>query len=189
MLKVNIRKDYLEKRKQLSTAELQEKTALITEKFDKLNLPAKHQLLSYYPLNSQNEFDVVIPETMLKKKSPGISIAWPKLGIDEITMEAIQLNKDTLFVKNRYNILEPLDGEKVQPELIDLIFIPLIAFDEKGYRVGYGKGYYDRYLSRCRPDLIKIGFSFFEAVGSLNDIHQFDIPLNFCISPTRVYEF
>ncbi|MEP7258546.1 MAG: 5-formyltetrahydrofolate cyclo-ligase [Flavitalea sp.] len=189
MLKVNIRKDYLERRRQLTLSEMQDKTAQITEKFGKLDLTEKHQLLSYYPINTQNEFDVVLPETMLRKRSPEIRIAWPKLGIDESTMEAIQLDKETLFVKNRYNILEPLHGEKVQPKLIDILFIPLIAFDIKGYRVGFGKGYYDRYLARCRPDALKIGFSFFEPVDSLDDIHQFDVPLNLCISPMRVYEF
>ena len=70
-----------------------------------------------------------------------------------------------------------------------MVFVPMVAFDMKGYRVGYGKGFYDRYLPRCRPDVIKIGFSFFDPVDNIKDIADFDVPLNFCITPSRIYEF
>jgi 5-formyltetrahydrofolate cyclo-ligase len=55
--------------------------------------------------------------------------------------------------------------------------------------VGYGKGYYDRYLKRCAQDVVKIGFSYFDAIDAIEDINEFDVPLNYCITPMRVYEF
>jgi 5-formyltetrahydrofolate cyclo-ligase len=70
-----------------------------------------------------------------------------------------------------------------------MIIIPLLAFDEKGYRVGYGKGFYDRYLKECREDCLKIGLSYFEAVPSVDDAAEFDVPLDFCITPQRTYVF
>jgi 5-formyltetrahydrofolate cyclo-ligase len=76
-----------------------------------------------------------------------------------------------------------------EPQEIDLVIVPLLAFDEKGIRVGYGKGYYDRYLKDCREDCLKVGFSYFEAVERIEDADEFDVPLDFCITPNRIYVF
>ena len=67
--------------------------------------------------------------------------------------------------------------------------IPLLAFDKKGFRVGFGKGYYDKFLARCKPNVIKAGLSFFDPVDEINDISGFDIPLNFCITPKEIFSF
>jgi 5-formyltetrahydrofolate cyclo-ligase len=106
-----------------------------------------------------------------------------------LDMEAGLVEREGLFIKNRFNILEPISGAIIQPGQLDVIFVPLVAFDTRGYRVGYGKGYYDKYLSRCRPDTVKVGFSYFDAVEYIEDIDDFDVPLNFCITPQRIYEF
>jgi len=104
-------------------------------------------------------------------------------------MRAMLTNEETDFVVNAYGIAEPINGEWITPEEIDLVFVPFLACDEKGYRVGYGKGFYDRFLASCRPDILKIGFSYFEPVEHISDINQFDVPLNICITPNRIYEF
>ena len=80
-------------------------------------------------------------------------------------------------------------GEITEPDEIDLVLVPLLAFDQEGYRVGYGKGYYDKFLSQCREDVIKIGLSFFEPVDAISDINQFDMSLNYCVTPQQVYDF
>ena len=72
---------------------------------------------------------------------------------------------------------------------INMIFVPLLSFDKNGYRVGYGKGFYDRYLSQCRGDCLKIGFSYFEPLDAIDDTNEFDVPLNLCVTPTTVYVF
>jgi 5-formyltetrahydrofolate cyclo-ligase len=69
------------------------------------------------------------------------------------------------------------------------VLVPLLAFDESGYRVGYGKGFYDRFLQQCRKDVLTVGFSYFDAIDKIEDTHQFDVPLNYCITPHRIYEF
>ena len=70
-----------------------------------------------------------------------------------------------------------------------MVLTPLLAFDKKGNRVGFGKGYYDKFFSQCRSDVIKIGLSFFEAEDLIDDINSYDIPLNFCVTPQTVYRF
>ena len=73
--------------------------------------------------------------------------------------------------------------------MIDVVFIPLLAYDAKGHRIGYGKGFYDRFLQQCKPETLKIGLSFFEAETSIIP-HEFtDISLDFCVHPKGIYQF
>jgi 5-formyltetrahydrofolate cyclo-ligase len=125
----------------------------------------------------------------LEFQNPEIVVCYPKTDFNSLVMQSIQTNDDTRFRKNQYNIYEPQDGEAVNPEAMDMIFVPLLAFDEKGCRVGSGKGFYDRYLSQCRADCLKIGFSYFEPIDVIDDRHEFDVPLDLCVTPTSVYVF
>jgi 5-formyltetrahydrofolate cyclo-ligase len=108
---------------------------------------------------------------------------------DDTTMDALICKADTIFETNAFNIPEPVETATAEPQEIDLVIVPLLAFDEKGIRVGYGKGYYDRYLKDCREDCLKVGFSYFEAVERIEDADEFDVPLDFCITPNRIYVF
>ena len=189
MVKKEIRKEYSEKRLQLSEKQVNEMTSMMLEKFRTLRLEGVQILLSYYPLIERNEFNVALCEQLQLLNNPSMQIAWPRLEDDLVTMQAVAVNSETALAKNRFDIFEPQGGQVVDPQLIDAVFVPLLAFDLKGYRVGYGKGFYDRYLARCAQDVVKIGFSFFEALESIDDINQFDVPLNHCITPLRVYEF
>lgn len=84
---------------------------------------------------------------------------------------------------------EPLDGIEISPLKIDVVFIPLLAFDKKGNRIGYGKGFYDQFLSDCKADVIKIGLSFFEAEEAITDVYKDDVPLDYCVTPQQIYRF
>ena len=70
-----------------------------------------------------------------------------------------------------------------------MVFVPLLAFDLKGHRVGYGKGFYDNLLASCKPETIKVGFSFFDAEAEIEDVFSGDIPLDYCVTPKQVYKF
>jgi 5-formyltetrahydrofolate cyclo-ligase len=189
MIKNTVRKEFLQRRLSISKEDLQQKTVSIAANFRKLVLPPITYVLSYNPMLNRHEFDVSVCEDILKEQNLIMRVAWPKIHVDLLDMEAVLVDKDGLFIKNRFNILEPIGGVIISPRQLDIIFVPLVAFDERGYRVGYGKGYYDRYLAQCRPETIKIGFSFFDAVEYIEDIDEFDVPLNFCITPHRIYEF
>jgi 5-formyltetrahydrofolate cyclo-ligase len=189
MLKKFIRKEYLVRRLEITDEELQRQSDQMVRNFKTFDLTSLDYLLSYYPLHERKEFDVALCEKLVLERNPESKIAWPKLCADGASMEAHRLSDHSFFVKNKYNILEPVGGSAVDAELFDMIFVPLLAFDSKGYRVGYGKGYYDRYLVKCRPDAIKMSFSFFDAIERIDDINEFDVPLNYCITPMRIYEF
>ena len=189
MLKRSIRQSYLKKRAAFTPEQRQEFNVLMVEQFFQLPVPSVQYLFSYYALLEKAEFDVEPCANRLREMNANIVVSWPRIDAKHHTMEALPLSESVFFSKNKYNILEPLSGEPVAPESHDMIFVPLIAFDKKGYRVGYGKGYYDRYLTRCRPDCVKVGFSFFEPVEAISDIGEFDVPLSVCITPSRIYEF
>jgi 5-formyltetrahydrofolate cyclo-ligase len=104
-------------------------------------------------------------------------------------MKHFLVDEHTVFQDNQYGIPEPTAGIEVTSDMIDVVFVPLLAFDKKGNRVGYGKGYYDRFLAGCRNDVITIGLSFFPPVLSIDDIDFFDKKLDFCITPECVYAF
>ena len=101
-------------------------------------------------------------------------------------MEMVQA---TEFAISEWGIPEPVGGMIMEPASFDVILVPLVAFDNNGHRVGYGKGFYDRYLALCKPDCLKIGISLFEAVELIEDVESHDIPLDLAICPSQVYDF
>lgn len=146
-------------------------------------------LMTFWPLESQAEMNTHLYTRYLEHAMPGLQVAFPIVDFASNEMYAVLVNDETDFVENKFGIPEPKNGEEIQPDEIDLVFVPLLAFDNQGYRVGYGKGYYDRFLKKCRQDVMTVGFSYFEAVDKIDDTHQFDVPLNYCITPQKIYEF
>ena len=189
MLKKSIRELYLKKRLSLTDSDWIGQSNCIVSNFKTVGLEPIKCLLSYSTLIDRKEFDITPCVAIIKSTCPEVEIGWPRIEPDLLSMEAHQVSEDGLFAKNKFNILEPINGKIIIPESIDAAFVPLVAFDNRGYRVGYGKGYYDRYLKRCRANLVKIGFSFFEPIDQIKDINHFDVPLDLCITPSRIYEF
>jgi len=113
--------------------------------------------------------------------------AFPRVySASDATMEMVIASE---FTPSEWGIPEPMGGVAVEPTKFDIILIPLLAFDKKGHRVGYGKGFYDRYLALCRPDCLKIGISLFEPVELIEDIESHDIPLDLAVCPSQLYDF
>ena len=161
---------------------------LLLIQFQYLNLPFLSYTHTYLPLNHHNEVE---PEPLVKSllfSNPGLQIAVPKITSDT-TMQHVLINDDTVFQENQFGIPEPMDGEIITPELFDLVLVPLIGFDKMGNRVGFGKGYYDRFLAQCRTDCIIVGLSFLDAVDQIDDVNEWDIPLDYCITPNKLYAF
>jgi 5-formyltetrahydrofolate cyclo-ligase len=104
-------------------------------------------------------------------------------------MKAILTSDDTDFSANKLGIIEPQNGMEILPDEMDLILVPMLICDKAGHRVGYGKGFYDRFLQLCRKDALKVAFSYFEPVDKIEDTSSFDVSLNLCITPQFIYEF
>src|SRR5690606_41251409 len=91
--------------------------------------------------------------------------------------------------KNDYNTPEPIDRFPVYDKQIDVVFIPLLDYDQIGNRIGYGKGFYDSFLEKCRKDVLKIGVSFYPPEAEIEDIRPEDIPLDMTITPDEIFDF
>jgi 5-formyltetrahydrofolate cyclo-ligase len=189
MTKSALRTIYKDKRNALSDSDRMKLDDLILIQFQRLPLPEVQTLLNYLPIPSHHEVDTQPPADFLQFRMPWLQLAFPRINYEEITMEAVLVNDATEYITNRYGIAEPQGGIIVPPHQLDVVFVPLLVYDVNGYRVGYGKGFYDRYLKLCRQDVIKIGFSYFEPEPLISDVNEFDIPLNFAITPERIYEF
>jgi len=189
MLKPEARKIFEEKRSLLSLQERMKMDDLLLIKLQTAELPFITFLLSYWPLEEAHEPNTHLFTDYLEFQNPEIVVCYPKTDSAFLSMQSVRTDDDTRFRKNQYNIYEPEDGEIVNPAGMDMIFVPLLAFDKRGYRVGYGKGFYDRYLAHCRSDCLKIGFSYFEPLDALEDANEFDVPLDLCVTPTTVYVF
>jgi 5-formyltetrahydrofolate cyclo-ligase len=188
MRKKELRKFSREKRMELTDHDMEKFQDLILIRFQQISLPFVSFVHTYVTLHSMHEVDPGPLVRSLEFRNPGMQTVVPKINDDDV-LEHIIVEEDTIMIENRYGIPEPLSGERVDPSMIDLVFVPLLGFDEKGNRVGYGKGYYDRFLSTCRNDVVIIGLSFLEAVSEITDTDPWDMPLHYCISPNRVYEF
>lgn len=189
MVKSLVRREFLQKRLDLPQEVIVSYTVAMKARFESMHLAPIEVLLSYYPLVSRQEFDVSVCDQVVLERFSRSKVAWPKTDPENSTMEAHMLEEHGLFAKNKFNILEPIGNNVIPPELVDIVFVPLVACNFEGFRVGYGKGFYDRYLKRCRPGIPKIGFCFFEPLDTIEDINEFDVPLSHCITPSRLYEF
>jgi len=189
MLKVEARKLYHEKRQGLSAMERAKLDDLMLIQLQTVQLPFITFLLSYWPIEQNHEPNTHLFTDYLEFQNPELIICYPKTNSVDKTMQSVQTNDDTRFRKNKYDLYEPEDGVVVNPAGIDMIFVPLLSFDKNGFRAGYGRGFYDRYLSKCRSECLKIGFSYFEPLDAIDDTNEFDVPLDLCVTPTSVYVF
>jgi 5-formyltetrahydrofolate cyclo-ligase len=189
MQKKEARKIYKEKRLQLSEAERSKLDDLMLIQFQTVELPFLQSLLSYWPIEENNEPNTHLFTEFLKFRNPEMKVCYPVSDFEKMTLQAVATDIDTPFEKRNLNIHEPNEGMPVPVIEIEMIFVPLLAFDKKGYRIGYGKGFYDKYLADCREDCIKVGFCYFDPIDSIDDRHEFDVPLDLCITPQNVYVF
>lgn len=189
MLKKEARRLYQKKRASVTHSEKIKWDDLLLIQFQTLKLPFLSSVMSYYPIEERNEVNTFIITDYLHFKNPSLQIAYPRTDLAHEIMQAVACTVDTIFEDNEYNIPEPLHGEVMNPAKLDMILVPLLAFDSLGNRIGYGKGYYDRFLAQCNEDCLKIGLSYFDPLDRIDDTHKLDIPLNICITPKQVYVF
>ncbi len=189
MTKAALRRIYKEKRKQISLKDKQRYTDLILINFQKLDLPFINCVHTYLAIDDQNEVETENICRYLTFKNPGIKIVVPKINLNAGEMQHYIFNEDDEMASNSFGIIEPVKGEKIAATQIDLVITPLLAFDKKGYRVGYGKGYYDKFFQQCNHNVLRLGLSFFDAEEIIDDTNAYDIPLHYCLTPNSVYTF
>ncbi|HUZ58089.1 MAG TPA: 5-formyltetrahydrofolate cyclo-ligase [Hanamia sp.] len=189
MTKQELRKVFKEKRQSLSVHDIEKFNDLILIHFQKSELPFISCVHTYLASLKLGEPDTTKIIRFLQFKNPLMKIAIPRVDILSGNMLHYDWEEEVEMIENVFGIEEPKGGNLVSENEIDMVIVPLLAFDQNGYRVGFGKGYYDKFLSKCRHDVIKFGLSLFKPVDEIEDINPFDIPLNYCATPQKLYIF
>lgn len=184
MTKKQIREKYKQLRKSLSNKdELSEQ--ILNRLQDHFTIQNK-RLSVFVPIENLNEIDTW---KLLNQSENELYFCLPKMDPNSKELTHFLYESPEQLERNTWGILEPKDGKKIETDQLDIILVPLLAYDLMGNRIGYGGGYYDRFLAQCRTDAVKIGLSFFEPENSLPELEPTDIPLDFCINPRKIYEF
>ncbi|RDC56844.1 5-formyltetrahydrofolate cyclo-ligase [Pedobacter chinensis] len=186
MVKAQIRKQALKDRLSINDKDYEFLNAGLLRQFVTLDFSAIKTLHIFLPITDKREPNTFLLIEWLAEHHPEIKIIVPKADFETALMSHHEYLGIYDLQKNLYNILEPQKGNVHDGE-IDLVLVPLLAFDKKGYRVGYGKGFYDRFLENINAQ--KIGLSLHPAIDQIDDVDQHDIRLDFCITPTETIKF
>ncbi len=187
MFKKELRAKYKTLRNQLSKNDVEEMSLAIANKVLTLPVWEKTYFHIFLPITEHKEVNTEFILHLLSGKDKEIIIS--KSDFETRAMTHFLLTDNTKIKKNEYNIPEPVDGLEVPSNKIDVVFVPLLAYDKTGHRTGYGKGFYDKFLKECKPETIKIGLSFFEAEDIIEDVFENDVKLDYCVTPNEVYKF
>lgn len=188
MNKNALREKYKHLRKQFSTDKIEQYSIAIANNTLHLNIWNYSYYHVFLSIAEKKEVDTHYLLTILQGKDKEIVVS--KSDFTSNTLSHYLLTDNTALRVNKYGIPEPVGGIQITEDKIEVVFIPLLAFDVFGNRVGYGKGFYDRFLAKCKPNTVKIGLSFFEPEKEvIKDANANDVKLNYCITPNKVYSF
>ncbi len=188
MKKSELRKIYLEKRKALAPAEIKQKSLQIAELFfQKFDLRKINFLHCFLPIERFNEIDTKLIFHRVWFEFSQIETLVPRINFETGEIEHLKFTPVTELVQNAWLIHEPAHNELVESGRIDAVLVPLLCFDLQGFRVGYGKGFYDKFLAQCRQDCLKIGLSYFPPIKAIEDTNEFDVKLDYCLTPEKMF--
>ena len=187
MLKSAARKLLLDQRNALTNSECLKMDDLLLIQFQRMDWSSIQCIGSFFPSEAHNEPNSLLLIKYLKAIVPGLVVAYPRVAEQSSSMQ-FYVETDQLEI-NRFGIHEPFPIQLVSPEQMDAMLVPLVGFDLVGQRIGFGKGYYDRYFENYPLQRPRIGISYFEPVSKIEDTHEFDVPLTHCITPSNSYEF
>lgn len=187
MKKVELRKLIKTKRKKISKEEL----LLLSDTIMQHLLGEfewKNKLVNLFlPIEKHNEIDL----TTLKVKieALGGQVCINRSDFETFELTPILWDEKIILKENNFGIPEPINGKKLKLQDIDIVLVPLLAFTSKGHRLGYGKGFYDRFLSKTRPSCIHIGICHSNEPHHIDDLCEKDIALGYLISPEGLRTF
>ncbi len=187
MLKSEIRKEIMGRRKFIAPFELnrisETCTKIVLERFN-----FNGQIVSLFlPIEKQKEINTYqLLEEIIAR---GGTIALSKSNFTDHSLIHFKYEKTSQLEVNLYGIPEPKFGEEIPEVMLDFVFVPLLAINNSGHRVGYGKGFYDRLLSKCKPNCVFIGLNMFDEFAVIDDINPMDVRLHYCITPNGFYDF
>jgi 5-formyltetrahydrofolate cyclo-ligase len=194
LTKAALRRAALPRRQALLRTEVAGRSQLLRDQlFRHFPVAQWRWLHVFLPLARQNEPDTwPLIHQIWGDKLP-VQLAAPAVQPDGISLKHYKLAPATPLLASRWGIPEPVAdaATEVAPAQLDAVMVPLLACDRQGQRVGYGGGFYDRFLAQCRPGTLFIGLNILddEPVAALADVLPTDVPLHACLTPGGVWKF
>ena len=185
MIKAELRKLYLEKRKTLSNDEVLILSKKILENFIlQFNVIENQSVHVFLPIKKFNEIETkFLIEYFWKRK---VNVFVPKIFKNKII--SVKLTPETVLKENSWGILEPISNDN-ECSNFDFVITPLLYCDRKGNRIGYGKGFYDEFFKTINADAKKIGVNYFPPIESIDDVSDFDVKLDYLVTPVETLSF
>jgi 5-formyltetrahydrofolate cyclo-ligase len=184
--KQELRAEALEKRKALPSEYVQEQSLKITNQLFRLDIWMHEVYHTFLSIAHQKEVQTEPLITLLQGKDKTIVV--PRMN-ENNELDHILLEESTVIAIQRFGVPEPLNGNTISDDQIDVVFVPLLCFDRNGNRLGYGKGYYDRFLSKTKANTLFIGLSLLDVLENDLEPATHDIPLHLAVTPETVYRF
>ena len=187
MNKSDLRREYKLKRSQLHSSEIKsysEQIFTLIKSHFTLDNKTIHIFLPISKLNEINTMSFI--EFLFELKC---TVATSITHFSPLSLYHCIINDKTSYETDKFGIPCPIEGVAISENKIDIVIVPLLAFDNKGARVGYGKGLYDHFLSKCNPSCIKIVVSFFDPIDNISGVNKNDVPLDYCTTPNKIYKF
>jgi 5-formyltetrahydrofolate cyclo-ligase len=188
MLKKELREVYKNKRAELSLNETTQLSNKIEKNLMQLLSDLKYDNINVF-LSSDSKKEVQTNSIIEKILEIGKLVSVPLSNYSDLSMKAVSFKKGDLTTKDQFGIPTPVIIEIIDSKSIAIVIVPLLCFDKRGYRCGYGKGMYDRFLNECNKEVVTIGLSFFEPIDEIIDTNKFDVPLDYVINSKTFFRF
>jgi len=190
MDKKNLRKLMLAERCQFEIEEVDKLSTSICEQYFAGFAPKQSQVIHVFlPIRKNREINTWLIIQKLWRDFPACKVVVPVTNFQTQELEHYQILPETEIAENHWGIPEPVNAQRVFETEIDTVLMPLLAFDVNGNRIGYGKGFYDQFLQHCRDSVLKIGLSLLPAVPHEIPADDWDVPLDYCLTPEKCYDF
>lgn len=186
--KTELRQEYRQLRKQLSGAEVNDLSQKIAKQVE-IWLDGQESLMQFhlfFPIAKFNEVNTFYLQQLLEQR--GKTLYTSQVNREEDRLDTLLLPSEAAFFLDEWGIPVPQESLRVPTTKIQVVFVPLLAYDSSGHRLGFGKGFYDKFLSSLEQSVIKVGLSFFPAEDAI-PTEPHDVPLDYCITPDRIRAF
>ena len=181
-MKNQIKQSIVEKRNSLTKEEIMEKSTSIEKRLFNLNQYKNSKTIMFF-VSFDSE---VYTHDMIRKSLGKKTVVVPKVLQYEIEPSLI-IDLDSLIPSGRFGVLEPIELMKISYKNINLVLVPGLVFDKEGHRIGYGLGFYDRFLAKV-PKAVKIGLCFdFQVVDEIPR-EEHDVPIDLIVTDERVID-
>ena len=185
MLKSEARKYYRNLRKQLTPEDVLLKSKSIFNQIQHFRFDEDLNFHIFLPIEKNNEINTYPIINWLFQENKNIIL--PLVIGDDMINCKVEKGFETQL--NPLQIPEPINYTEIESNLVDVIFVPMFVADQNRNRVGYGGGYYDKFLTRCKPNAKKIGLTYFRPIDIIEDAYEGDIPLDYCVTPDEIISF